>query len=82
MLISDLGCTGYKAILYTIEKGCRGLIDKENKETLKSILTKCKFSGKFKEFILELSKSAILGSFEIFTSRKERNWNEYNLIGL
>ena len=29
-LISDLECTGYKAMLYTIEIGCRGLITEES----------------------------------------------------
>ena len=78
-LLSDISLensVGFSAF----EVGARGWITKENKERLKDIFT---FSNKEttpKRFIQEIGKLALLGSYFIFLSRNQTDWNPPPLL--
>ena len=75
-LVRDIQDNGYTVSFYAIEIGVRGLVDRNNKRHLKRILKTCNSNIRPNEFFQTLSKLAILSSFTIFYSRKERAWGE------
>ena len=79
-LINDLNELKWSASLFTLEIGCRGLVNKNNRSRLKSILKTVKSQTKSHHLVTQLSKCAILCSFVIFNSRKESTWNDFKLL--
>ena len=74
-LIVDLKDQGYQVVYEAFEVGSRGQITKKNKERLKSIYELSKTSHSFPTFMKNISVISVLGSFVIFTARKEKEWN-------
>ena len=57
----------------TLEIGARGIVNKENKETIKDISIYTTINAK--NLTKELSKQAVISSYFIFLNRNERDWN-------
>ena len=73
----DLQAAGFDTFLFCCEVSVRGQISKSNKSQLKTFLFKSTDhpKSKFKSFINNISKAALLGSFTIFNARNELSWN-------
>jgi len=74
-LVNDLKSNDISVDLCIFEIGSRGLITKQNQSKLKFLLksTGCKISSK--TVLTNISKLSLLGSYSIFNSRKDPNWN-------
>ena len=82
-LVLDIRQARYEVIFEAVEIGQRGQVDKANKTRLKNILKLCECSSvKFREFTNELSKLALIASFVIFYSRKDKLWDGVQCITL
>ena len=73
-LVHDLECKGWQVNRRTVEVGSRGLINKENTETLTSFLEFTKDKRKPKKFLATISQLAIIGSFKLFLARRDASW--------
>ena len=73
----DLQAAGFDTFIFCCEVSVRGQISKSNKSQLKTFLFKSTDhpKSKFKTFINNISKAALLGSFTIFNARNEPSWN-------
>ena len=80
-LISDVEQTGYNVMLYTIEIGSRGFIDKSNEGKLKSLFRKAlQVPPKWSVLKQCLSRISLLGSFVIYAAKSDLDWIEPPLI--
>ena len=74
-LLHDLQVAGWRPKLICLEIGSRGLITPDNKSRLKLIMGLCNIKVKYSEIRDAIVKSALMGSYVIFYSRKEPEWH-------
>jgi hypothetical protein len=66
--------TNYKATVIPFEVGARGYLTTENEQSLRKICSFSEKGTKTKDFLESISKLAIMGSYLIFTARKQPTW--------
>ena len=81
-LVADINANNWTVTLKTLEIGCRGFINKNNKSKLNNMLKASNSRTKLSHLVSDLSRCAILCSFSIFTSRQEATWNDFSLLDL
>lgn len=74
-LCNDLKDQGIETQLHALEVGSRGLLTKSNIIVLKSVFKSVSSHKSHKLIFNHISKLSLLGSYAIFNSRKEPNWN-------
>ena len=67
--------TTHKATITAFEVGSRGYLTTENEQRLRKLCTFCEKGTKPKEFLENISKLAITGSYLIYTARKQPTWS-------
>ena len=72
-LVNDIQNNGFSVEFIPLEIGVRGIINKDNKESIKDISEFTKINAK--ALTKELSKQAVISSYFIFLNRNERDWN-------
>ena len=72
-MTNDIQNNGFSVEYFTLEIGARGIVNKENKETIKDISIYTTINAK--NLTKELSKQAVISSYFIFLNRNERDWN-------
>ena len=72
LIISKLP-NGFSVEYFTLEIGARGIVNKENKESIKDISIYTTINAK--KLTKEVSKQAVISSYFIFLNRNERDWN-------
>lgn len=73
-VLLDIEERGYQVFYQAFEVGARGQVTKENKKRLKDIYNHCQTSHSFSTFVKNISVISVLGSFAIFTARREKQW--------
>ena len=74
-LISDIKLKGYKTDFIPLEVGVRGILNRENQESIRKISKLCNERTSSKSLHKSISKSAVSASYFIFLSRDEEAWN-------
>ena len=74
-LIHDIQATGHEVAFIPLEIGVRGIINRSNKSSIREITEYCTKETTPKVLTQELSKQAVAGSYFIFLSRNEKEWN-------
>ena len=74
-LIHDIQATGHEVAFIPLEIGVRGIINRSNKSSIREIAEYCRKETTPKQLTQELSKQAVTGSYFIFLSRNEKEWN-------
>ena len=74
-LIADLS-RNYKTFHFSVEVSVRGQVSRDNKQRLKALTYRVCSDPKpiFKSLVQNVSKSALLSSFSIFSARAEPSW--------
>ena len=78
-LVQDIEEKGYKVTFLPLEISVRGIISKDNKDTIQKIVKICDKGTTAKTINQDLSKLAVIASYYIFISRNE-TWKEEELI--
>jgi len=78
--VQDLKDLGYEVKLFTIEVSARGILSKENRESVKMITKLSRDGTNFQKVCKNLSKIAVISSYFIFLSREEKEWTKPSLI--
>ena len=78
-LASDIESKGLNCSNRPLEVGVRGYISPSNRETLFFIAQICKVKRPG-EFIKKIGKTALIGSYQIYLSRKSQEWSPGGLI--
>ena len=73
-LVSDIQAAGFSVDFIPLEVGVRGIIDQDNKESIKLIKKVSKSTVSLKSLISSISKRAVISSYYIFLSRNDQNW--------
>lgn len=73
-LTGDLQTAGWKCSNIPFEIGSRGLISKRNKISLGHLIKFLSSDLKPSQIIENVSKLAVLGSYQLYLSRKESSW--------
>ena len=73
-LVSDLQAAGFSVDFIPLEVGVRGIINKENKTSIKLIKKVSKSTVSLGSLISSISKRAVISSYYIFLSRNDQNW--------
>ena len=79
-LCQDIKNQGYTVDYWALEIGSHGYVNKNNAASLKSIIKQFKCNIQPKKLSVTLSKLALLGSYSIYISRNEPNWDVDNYI--
>ena len=79
-LVSDIDSEGYECCFYAIEEGNHGCIDKSNENRFKSFFRVISQILSWPKVKSVISMLAILGSFSIYSSKKENLWNNPALL--
>ena len=64
----------FKPVIEAFEVGARGYISSENKKRLKTIHSFCKKETTAKQFVENIAKLAIYGSYHIYLCRNQTEW--------
>ena len=67
--------TNYRATVIPFEVGARGYLTTENEQSLRKICSFSEKGTKTKDFLESISKLASMGSYLIFTARKQPTWS-------
>ena len=70
----------YQANVEAFEIGARAYITKENKDRLKTIYSFCKKDVKLKQFVENIARLAMLGSYSIYLCRDQTEWTAPALL--
>ena len=73
LILQTIQFNGFSVEFIPLEIGVRGIINKDNKESIKDISEFTKINAK--ALTKELSKQAAISSYFIFLNRNERDWN-------
>ena len=74
-LIKDIEETGHKVQSIPLEIGVRGIVNHQNKDSIKQIHSFTKQLQSQKKFTEKLSRQAVIASYFIFLNRNEKDWN-------